>query len=430
MSKKIFFFLSFQYFLFLTFNDLLLKSQQTRFYIYEIVIFSLVCVFCRSRLWNTFKMQSGVPFLKLLISFMTIGAVYLAFSYNNFFVRYWHLYGLDYNRTYIPRHFFIVAQFFISVGLGYSLYVSNFLLAFNKKYVIAIFAALTLFFVGMNFSDSSRTYSSFIVLLVSLLSVNNRKLVFLPLLLIPFFIEFSSYTIGLLILIFIIFYMGTLSKMLARHGMLKVSVFVILVMMVMLAYSTFISEKIDEDVNSAWRLVVWTNEIRTLIKTQFTGVGFGTAYVTIDILQQTDNVNMYLKTENGFSEGICIIANHNSILNTFYRMGFLGGLSFIFLNLSLLKWFLKVNHAQLPEKMNRYLWWAMANYLFNFVITSLNPGLEMLQFSIGYQLSLAIVIYVLLYSSKIIRMSSKSGKTVEIISPNRQNVEQLPNSQK
>ena len=151
MSKKIFFFLSFQYFLFLTFNDLLLKSQQTRFYIYEIVIFSLVCVFCRSRLWNTFKMQSGVPFLKLLISFMTIGAVYLAFSYNNFFVRYWHLYGLDYNRTYIPRHFFIVAQFFISVGLGYSLYVSNFLLAFNKKYVIAIFAALTLFFVGMNF---------------------------------------------------------------------------------------------------------------------------------------------------------------------------------------------------------------------------------------------------------------------------------------
>lgn len=407
MSKKIFFFLSFQYFLFLTFNELLLKSQQTRIYVLEILLFSLVCVFKRRQLWNTYKQFNGAPFLRILLFFMMIGAVYLAFSYNNFFTKYWHLYSLDYNASFIPRHFFIVAQFFISVGLGYCLYKSNFLLSFNNKYVIAVFAGLTLFFVGMNFSDSSRTYSSFIVLLVSLLSVNQKRYVFLPLFLIPFFIEFSSYTIGLLILIFIIFYMGTLSKMLEKHGMLKVSFFVLFVMILMMAYSTLISEKIDEDVNSAWRLVVWTNEIRTLIRTQFTGVGFGTAYVTIDILQQTDNVNMYLKAENGFSEGIFIIANHNSILNTFYRMGLLGGLTFLVLNLSLFSWFLKVNHEPLPERVKRYLWWAMANYLFNFVIISLNPGLEMLQFSIGYQLSMAIIIYTLLYSSKMIRLSKK-----------------------
>ncbi len=404
MSKKVFFLLAFQYVLFVVFIVLFSKSLKTSFYIFEIFLFAMVCMLNRKRLWTSFKaVSAGITFLKLLLAYMIIGGVYLALSYNDFFTRYWHLYNLDYNSHFIARHFFIVVQFFVSIGLGYTFYISKFVFSLNNKYVIFIFLGLIFFFVGLNFSESSKTYSTLIVLLISLLSVNNKKFVFLLLFIIPLFITFSSYTIGLLSLIFLIFFMGRLSKMLSKHGMLKVSFFVMFMILLMLAYSTLISEKIDEDVNSTWRLVVWMNEVRTLIRTQFMGVGFGTAYVTIDILQQTDNINMYLKTENGFSEGIFIIANHNSILNTFYRMGIIGGLVFLFINLSLFSWFLKVNQASLPERMKRYLWWAMANYVFNFVIMALNPGLEMLQFSIGFQLSLAIFLSLLLHSSYLIK---------------------------
>ena len=39
---------------------------------------------------------------------------------------------------------------------------------------------------------------------------------------------------------------------------------------------------------------VWTNEIDSLRQTGFTGVGFGSAYVTSNITRFTDNTNMYL----------------------------------------------------------------------------------------------------------------------------------------
>lgn len=217
---------------------------------------------------------------------------------------------------------------------------------------------------------------------------------------IPFFLDSSSYTIGLLLLISIIFFRKTLSVKLQKNGMAKVSFTLLFLILIAVIYSNLISEQISQDGNSEWRMVVWLNEIASLRQSHYLGVGFGSAYVSTDILSKTANINMYTNNElNNFLYGIFLVGNHNSILNMFYRMGVAGGVVFVILQIVILKWSLKQSSNHVNTKFNDYIWWANANYIFNFIVIALNPGLEMMQFSIGYQLSLAVLFSILLVSS-------------------------------
>lgn len=165
---------------------------------------------------------------------------------------------------------------------------------------------------------------------------------------------------------------------------------------------------ISDDANALWRLMVWTNEVISLKETYFTGVGYGSAYVTETIYNEVSNSNMYT---NDFTnnEGLFVVANHSSILNMFYRMGIIGGILYISIILITLKWYSKIYRSIKIRKSRRYLYWALINWIINLLIICINPGLESPQFATTYLLSQGLLWGTLLhYQKQLCIVSNKS----------------------
>ena len=391
--KKIYITLFIQYFILLLCWILIPKSTMMTSYIAEIGLFALLTAINARKIKKIFCLSNeGRKTMICFLLLLLISLVYLCLSYYNL-ADYWNINNLGYNSFFIPRHYFIILQYFISIGLGYSLYRSNFLMRIKSKWVIMAIVAIFIM-TSMDFATNSKSYFTIMVLLISLLGLRYKLL----LIALPFFgffsMEQTTYLIAIAEVSFILLFKRSIANFLQRNGKIKLFACFLVSILTFLLLSSTISELVDSDSNSSWRLAVWKNEIALLEKTQYTGVGFGTAYVSNNITYETDNINMYLNAENGFSEGVFIVANHNSVLNMFYRMGFIGGVLFVLLNLFLLYWCIS-NNRKTSGIVNAYLWWAMANYIFNFTVILFNPGLEMLQFSTGYQLSLAILLAVL-----------------------------------
>lgn len=391
--KIIYITLFIQYFILLLCWILIPKSTMITSYIAEIGLFALLTAINARKIKKVFYLSNeGRKTMICFLLLLLISLVYLCLSYYNL-ADYWNINNLGYNSFFIPRHYFIILQYFISIGLGYSLYRSNFLMRIKSKWVIMAIVAIFIM-TSMDFATNSKSYFTIMVLLISLLGLRYKLL----LIALPFFgffsMEQTTYLIAIAEVSFIMLFKRSIANFLQKNGKIKLFACFLVSILTFIFLSSTISELVDSDSNSSWRLAVWKNEIASLEKTQYTGVGFGTAYVSNSIPYETDNINMYLKTEKGFSEGVFIVANHNSVLNMFYRMGFIGGVIFVLLNLFLLYWCISNNRIT-SSKMNAYLWWAMANYVFNFTVILFNPGLEMLQFSTGYQLSLAILLAIL-----------------------------------
>lgn len=400
MTQKIHFFFSLQYFILLLIFALIPKSSMMLAYIIEIGLFTFMTMIYAKRIKGLFwTIDEGVKVIKCMTALFLLSLIFLYLSFRNL-ADYWNIINLEYNKLYIPRHYFIIVQYFISIGLGYSLYRSSFLTRIKSKWII-LFLIATFLATSSNFATNSKSYSTVIVLIVSLLGIRNRIFhIILPFLGI-FFTSSSTYVLAIIALTAIIYFKQQISSHLRKHGKTKLFIWGVVFFIIILLISTIISETVDADANASWRLIVWKNELATLAKTYYTGVGFGTAYVSNSIFAETDNLNMYLNAENGYLEGIFIVANHNSVLNMFYRMGLIGGTLFMLINVYLLSWCLFVN-KNTKGKKNAYLWWAVANYIFNFIVLLFNPGLEMMQFSVGYQLSLAILLSLLFqYSAEI-----------------------------
>lgn len=400
MNPKIYYILSLQYFILLLIFALIPKSSMMLAYIIEIGLFTFMTMIYAKRIKGLFwTIDEGVKVIKCMTALFLFSLIFLYLSFRNL-ADYWNIINLEYNKLYIPRHYFIIVQYFISIGLGYCLFRSNFLTHIKIKW---IFICLIFVFLATsaNFSSNSKSYSTIIVLLVSLLGIRHKfYLLILPFLGV-FFSGSSTYVLGIISLTLIMYFKQTISKYLRKHGKTKLVLWGGGFFLFILFFSTIISETVNADENASWRLMVWKNEIATLAKTYYTGVGFGTAYVSNSIFAETDNLNMYLNAENGYLEGIFIVANHNSVLNMFYRLGLIGGTLFMLINVYLLSWCLFIN-KNTKGKKNAYLWWAVANYIFNFIVILFNPGLEMMQFSVGYQLSLAILLSLLFqYSAEI-----------------------------
>lgn len=389
-----------QYILLILSFEIIPKGLVNALYVMEIGFFALLTFFYFNGIKRLMLVSGeGKLTYRAFVYFFVVALFFLAISYRDL-TDYWKIPTLFFDKKYIPRHFIIIAQYFIAFGMGYCIYRCSFITRLRKVTMWAIMV-FSILIVSFSFSSHSRAYTSIVLLMVSLLCVHNRKYIFLLLFLFPLFMRSSSYSIGLLLLILITFYHAKLAKYFSHHGKVKLTIFGFIIFLSILALSTVISEKVSEDGNSQWRLVVWINEMVSLARTKFTGVGFGSAYVSTEILKETTNLNMYTNNETkDFLVGIFIVGNHSSIVNMFYRMGLIGGFLFLLLNIRLLIWCIHVNERS-SVKFRQYLWWAMANYIFNFIILAFNPGLEMVQFSIGYQLSLAILLAFLMKSSEI-----------------------------
>lgn len=323
---------------------------------------------------------------KLFITFLTVSAFYLAISFMNL-PKFWNINNLMYNMSYIPRHFFIIAELFIPIALGYAIYTKKLLEKINTFFFAILF--IVIFFTNPNLC----TKGLLLILLALIAWKHDTKYLFL----FAFFIFYdqAAYVMGYFAMLFFVAFEKNIVSFLKNNTNRRIFFSFTFTILLIFVLWDVIMEFVLEDKNSLWRLNVWINELNSLYKTYLTGVGFGSAYVTDDILLQTDNYNMFFNNEEGQLEvGVFIVANHSSFLNMFYRMGLIGGVLFLALNFQIISVTIKM-YYRATKKMRRLLWYMLSVWIYETVVIALNPGLEMMQFALSYLLSLAVLLAVI-----------------------------------
>ena len=323
----------------------------------------------------------------LFICFLLIASFYFLLSFYNL-PRLWNIQRLGFNVSFLPRHFFIIAELFLPIALSYEFFIMK---PFHRlKISFLIPFGLLLFLL-----NSELCIKGLLLLAITIVAWKcHSKLIML----LAFFLNYeqSAYILGFLAMMVLLFFEQAIISFLNKNTTLKiVTIMFVAIIGIFLSYGLMMVY-IKSDPNSLWRLSVWINEIESLSKTWFTGVGFGSAYVTNDIIFQVNNSNMYTtNVEGGLESGIYLVANHSSLLNMFYRMGLLGGLSFLALNVQLIRVVVITYQQAIPE-MKSLLWRLFAVFIYETIIIALNPGLEMMQFALSYILSLSVLLAVVI----------------------------------
>ena len=338
--------------------------------------------------------KASILLYNSIVAFLFVGFIYLGLSYINL-PNYWHISDLGFKDEFIFRHFFVVFSLFISIGIAVSLLKNNYFITMEKK---ATFIWMILFLVGSFWGSYLHILNALAILFLTLFVTKSGNKLFL--ILIPFFLfgTNSSYAMGgLLVLIFYLF-PGVISPFIRKHLAIKIISLVIGLILICFIADNIFMEYLQNDDNALWRFMVWKNEINSLIQTNGTGVGFGSAYVTKHIYWEVSNSNMYSNDFGDYESGLFIVANHNSILNMFYRMGIIGGVVFFLTIIYTAVWFGKMYDNKMLDKNNKkYLYWSFVNWLYNFLIITLNPGLESPRFATGYLFSLGCLWGMLMY---------------------------------
>lgn len=337
------------------------------------------------------------------MGFFMVAFVYLLLSYVNL-PKLWNVENLRFDMAYIYRHFMVIAEMAMAMGLGYCLYRTDYIFRMKKfQLFLLVLIASASFLLGGGLSLIGLVVSS-----ISLMAMKFRMKILL--LVVPFvFIAQSAYLIASMILIAVIVCLQPLMSAFAENTKTKIFALLSAFAVLLVLASSIVMEVVNSDPNAIWRLIVWTNEIDSLRQTGFTGVGFGSAYVTSNIARFTDNINMYFGEGNSGWEGLFLVANHNTFLNMFYRMGIIGGVLFMLINMMFVVWSVKCYQAS-DNIHKQYIGWSLANFLYQVIIILLNPGLEMLQFAVNYTFSLAVMLAVLLHANKYILTLKKIEK--------------------
>lgn len=391
-------FLAIQFFLFYILSGLLPKFMVQGIFVLQILYFTWYYIkkqiiinrcFCRSK--------EGKDYYRFFILFIILAFFYLCISIFNL-PQLWGIKKLWYDFSYIFRHFIIILEMIVAIGLGYLLYKTDFIRKITNKQIILTFIFISIVSVTQVYAIG---YTGLMVLLISLYAIRKKKKIFI--FLIPFvFTEQTAFILASILFIFLIYFRKAVVFFIRKNTRIKLIFFLIFCSIAIVVLSALLYKIILKDPNSLWRLLVWADEVGSLIETNGTGVGFGTAYVTENIINTVDNSNMYMDEKGNYYSGFFLVANHNTFLNMFYRMGIIGGILFLALNIQIVNWCIKA-YIKMNKKAKIYIWWGLLNFLYNTIIILLNPGLEMIQFAINYITSLAIFIAVLLKSNEHIK---------------------------
>lgn len=324
---------------------------------------------------------------KSFVVFLFISIFYFIVSFLNL-PQLWNIDGLLYNVKYLPRHFVIITELFIPIALGYAI---SRLKVFSHLNVF-IMVCLYLFLYVTNQSISIK---GLLLILLSLVAWKwNSKL--LMVLTFTIFYEQTAYILGSIAVVFLLFLEKYVIAFFSTHTYRKIIITFLISIISIFLLSGIIIYYVENDANSLWRLNVWINELDSLYQTYFSGVGYGSAYVTEDIEYQVENSSMYANSDKGGMEtGVFLVANHSSLLNMFYRMGVAGGFAFLAINIQLAYIVFKT-YQQANKKMRNLLWRLFTVWIYETIIICLNPGLEMMQFAISYLLSIALLLAVII----------------------------------
>lgn len=288
--------------------------------------------------------------------------------------------GLGFDRIYIMRH----AYFILTVPIGYFLAEASYtgilqeILTVKKAFLIYI--VLTVFSM-LNFITISG--HALFVCISSFLFVKKRNIFTFILVILSVYMvagNQSSTVLASAGLIAILLFPDFLSNILDRNFDIKFLLTIFLLIIVVFFGLEQIYSMIYADKNAIWRLQYWLNDVRVFAKTFGIGVGFGTTYATDDLFNTIINAS-------ALRGGLFVTAQHSSLINMFYRMGIIGGIYFVNLHLSLMKWVgntLKKNREVGIASDNKWIVWAFGNFVFHFIIIMLNPGIESPKFFWGY----------------------------------------------
>ncbi|WP_404427717.1 hypothetical protein LG296_06745 [Ureibacillus chungkukjangi] len=350
-------------------------------------------LFFKSRLFN-WREYGGFEFGRSLIVFLLISVIYIVISFLNI-PDMFNLNNLMYDSSYIFRHASFIPSFAILFSVYLCVLKSNYIENL-KLYKLYLFL-FGLFVVTKYVDIDIIVYSLLVILLGSLILIKKKSIFSVIFLLFIIFVEvvgMSSFLLANIVLISIFIFRKSIINFFSKNYKFKTLFIFTSVALLLIIVSNSLMGIISSDANSLWRLNVWMNEINNLKNTLGFGVGFGTAYVDNNIFYEVDNSNMYSTLSELF-----LVANHNSIINMFYRLGLMGGICFLIMNITLIAWFAKV-YKNINNNEKKYLLWAFANFAYSLIIISFNPGLESPRFSYGFYISSGLLIGFIIKSQK------------------------------
>lgn len=368
------------------------KGTGQLLWVTEIAFFTIYALKKRKRIARCCGATAdGHRFLVGLEYFLFVAFVFLLLSYINL-PKLWNIQDLRFNSKFIYRHFMIIPELTMALGIGWYLYEKKVVTTVQNKTLVLltiIGVILKLFFGGRIL------ISGLTVLCLSLLII--RKRIYWLLIAVPFVfvLEQTAYIIASLALVIIIILQKKIMKLFRIESKTKIICIILCFAIVVVASSSVLMVAIESDENSIWRLYVWKTEFTSLMQTWFTGVGFGSAYVSNEMFILSDNIGMYNDEKVGVDNGVFVVASHNTFMNVFYRMGIIGAYLFVMMHINLLVWAVK-NYWKSADNERKYIIWGVANFACFTVVILLNPGLESLQFAIGYVFAMASLVAVLL----------------------------------
>lgn len=335
--------------------------------------------------------QNGYKFKRLFYFFIGLNILYFILSFFGL-GKWFNIAGLGYNSRYIPRH----AYYLFTIPIGYTFAVAayeGFWHKLNSRlflYTVYIIAALACIY-----SNSQIACRSLIIGIASLLYIKKKNIFHFALIVLATWLtcvdQSAAIMAGMVLMIFLLF-PKIVSKLIGKKIRFKFIIIFLLAAVCIGAFFNELYQYIYKDANSLWRLFYWMNDFESLRKTHGIGVGFGTAYATTDLLRAIENTpklnnHMFIRDGHTMETALFITAQHSSLVNMFYRLGVIGGFSFIFLHLRLLTWLRnlckKCQERGLNEERD-YVVWAIANFFYQFIIIVLNPGIESPVFFWGY----------------------------------------------
>ena len=326
---------------------------------------------------NSAKMKKKFldnKFLWLLITFFVLNLFYVIISLLNFN----SIFNLDilYDRNYVFRQGY---QIFI-LAIGIMCYN-----AFNKQKIkISFLRFLLLSSLVMKFvyNDGIIMHGLFLFLISRLFYEDKEKYKIIYLFVI--IISTIRLLIGDAMMTYLAIYFLTsvfllydfVNKKIQLKNVKSIVLFFVVPFVILLGIIV-VPKLINSDANTNWRFIYWLDELATLSKTYFIGVGYGTSYCTPNFLNVVNNANMFL---DNYPTSIFVTTQHSSFINVFYRMGLIGGLLFTIILLYpfiLHKKFFKRSKA------------AFLLYYCSLFTVIVNPGLESPRFMLFYVFSYA-----------------------------------------
>jgi hypothetical protein len=146
--------------------------------------------------------------------------------------------------------------------------------------------------------------------------------------------------------------------------------------------------------NTYWRCLAWRSNADSLVDSYLIGVGFGVPYhpltsenwIASEMIQDEENVPL----DAAASEVLYVRGQHSSLVNVFYRLGALGGITFLLMNIMLLVRL--VLGARNSDALSRVCLVSCGLLVIAFWQISGNVGLESPRYFVNYVIAVALAL--------------------------------------